>query len=53
MGDNPLVVASLGHQGDMGPVFHGLRDHHVDRVAFGSPIGEVHSGAAEHSGGSA
>ena len=34
-------------------MFRGLRDHHVDRVAFDWLISEVHSGVAGHSGVSA
>ena len=33
-----------GWHGASGPVSHGLRDHHVDRAAFGSPVGGVHPG---------
>ena len=29
---------------------HGLRDHHVDRAAFGLLISEIHSREEEHSG---
>ena len=52
MSDNASVVVYLRHQGGTvsRTLSHGLRDHHVDRAAFGSLISKVHFGEEKHSG---